>query len=410
MTEQAIQPTRRQRRKVLTDKMVSALPRRPQPYFFPDPELVRHGIRVRPKGPGAFTVICRDVYGKQRWVKIGSTDALTIAESRSQAREAIKRIERGLEPFPPPKPKPESVAAVAANWLHRHVERNDLRTAGERRRIVEKYIVPHWRERVFVDIRRKDIADLLDHVEDQHGPAMADQVLNVLRSMSTWVQGRDDSYTPPFVRGMRRTPLQNRKRSRTLSDDELRRVWHASGNAGTYGAAIRLLLLTAQRREKVLTMRWSDISSSGVWTIPTEAREKGNPGALRLPKQGLAVLKGIPHFVGNDAVFASTNGRRFAFNHARRKRALDRASGVTGWVVHDLRRTARSLMSRAGVSTEIAERILGHARPAMEATYNVHRYDAEKAVALTKLTALIERIVNPPADNVVTLQHEAAVS
>jgi integrase len=409
MTEQAIQPVRRQRRRVLTDKMVAELPRRSAPYFHPDPELPKHGIRVRTSGPGAYTVICRDPYGKQKWTKIGSTAEMKISEAREIARAAIKRVEAGLAPFEAPKPKPHSVENVAHEWLKRHVEKNELRTAAERRRIVEKYILlPSWRDRVFVDIKRRDVAALLDHIEDQHGPAMADQVLNVLRSMASWVQQRDDDYAPPFVKGMRRTPLQDRKRARILDDSELRRVWQAAGNAGTYGALVKLLLLTAQRREKVLTMRWSDVSSSGVWTIPTAPREKGNPGALRLPKQALAVLKSIPRFAGNDQVFASTNGQRFVFNHNRKKRALDKASGVANWRVHDLRRSARSLMSRAGVATEIAERILGHARPAMEATYNVHRYDSEKAAALVKLATLVGRIVAGPSDNVVVLRDAGA--
>jgi integrase len=402
MTDQAIQ-ARRPRRKTLTDRTVAGLPRRPQVYFHPDPELVKHGIRVRPKGPGAFTVICRDAYGRQRWIKIGSTDALTIAEARDKARAVIKRVEAGLEPFEPVKPRAESVAAVAANWLHRHVEKGGLRTAGERRRIVEKYILPHWRDRVFVDIKRKDVAALLDYVEDRHGPPIADQVLATLRSMANWVQQRDDDYTPPFVRNMRRTPKQDRKRSRTLSDDELRKVWRAAGDAGAYGAVIKLLLLTAQRRAKVLGMRWSDISPAGTWTIPTEKREKGNPGSLQLPAQALAVLKDIPRFVGNDHVFAGNGGRPRTFKLVWLKSNFERACGVSGWRVHDLRRTARSLMSRAGVLTEHAERTLGHARPAMESTYDVHAYSSEKAAALAKLAGLIDLIVNPPAGTVVMM-------
>jgi integrase len=395
---------------VLTDKMVAALPRRPQAYFYPDPELPKFGIRVRAKGPGAYTVITRDPYGKQRWVKIGSTAELKkIDEAREKAREVIKRVEVGLEPFEPPKPKPESVAAVAANWLLRHVAKNRHRTADEQRRVVEKYLLPSWRDRVFVDIKRRDIAALLDHIEDAHGVSVADQTLTILRAMASWVQSRDDDYAPPFVKGMRRTPKQDRKRSRKLSDDELRKVWRAAGEAGAYGAMIKLLLLTAQRRDKVLSMKWSAISSDGTWTIKTAPREKGNPGTLKLPKQALAVLKDLPRFVGNDQVFATNSSQRFVFNHTRRKAALDRASGVTGWRVHDLRRTARSLMPRAGVSTEIAERILGHARPAIESIYDVHSYDSEKTAALAKLANLIERIIDPLSDNVVPLQYEAVL-
>jgi integrase len=409
MTDQTIRHARRQRRRLLTDKMVAALPRQAQPYFHPDPELPKHGIRVRPQGPGAYTVITRDPLKKQRWVKIGSVAELTIAEARDQARTVIRRVEAGLEPFPAPKPKPETVAAVAANWLHRHVEKKKLRTAAERRRLIEKYVLPHWGDRSFVEIKRRDIAGLLDHIEDKHGAAMADQVLSVLRAVASWVQSRDETYTPPFTRNMRRVPAHDRKRSRILSDDELRRVWHTATDAGVYGAVIKLLLLTAQRCEKIASACWSDIKD-GTWTIRTAPREKGNPGRLQLPKQALAVLRDIPRFVGNDFIFAGHGNRQHVFSWVRQKAALDRASGVRDWRVHDLRRSARSLMSRAGVATEIAERVLGHARPAMESTYDVHSYDSEKASALAKLANLIERIVSPPANNAVTLQETAGVS
>jgi integrase len=397
---------RRPRRKTLTDKMVAALPRRPTPYFHGDPELPKHGIRVRPAGPCSYTVITRDPYHKQRWVKVGSVAEMTITEARVVARTVIRRVEAGLAPFEAPQQEPESVAAVAGNWLARHVDKNRLRTAAELRRHVEKYVLPHWAERAFVDIKRRDIAELLDHIEDAHGPAMADAVLSTLRSIATWVQSRDDSYTPPFTKGMRRVPAQARKRARILDDAELRAVWLAAAEAGTYGHLIRLLLLTAQRREKVLSMRWSDIDADGVWTIPTSPREKGTPGSLKLPAQALAIIRALPRFVGNDYLFAGGRGRRaLALSHL--KADFDRRSGVSNWRLHDLRRTARSLMSRAGVLGEHAERVLGHTITGVAGVYDRHSYHSEKAAALTKLEMLIERIVNGPSDNVLRM-HEAA--
>jgi hypothetical protein len=137
----------RQRRKVLTDEMVATLPRRAQPYFHPDPELPKHGVRVRPTGPGAYAVITRDPFGKQRWTKVGSTAEIAIAEARDIARTVIRRVEQGLAPFEAPKLKGDSVAVVTAEWLKRHVEKAKLRSAAEYHRIVGKYILPIWGER-----------------------------------------------------------------------------------------------------------------------------------------------------------------------------------------------------------------------------------------------------------------------
>ena len=82
------------------------------------------------------------------------------------------------------------------------------------------------------------------------------------------------------------------------------------------------------------------------------------------------------------------------------------AKPLPNWTLHDLRRTARSLMSRAGVNTDIAERCLGHVIRGVRGVYDRHAYYDEKKHAFKELAALVERIVNPPADNVVPLRKE----
>ena len=86
------------------------------------------------------------------------------------------------------------------------------------------------------------------------------------------------------------------------------------------------------------------------------------------------------------------------------KHAFDQLSGVSGWRLHDLRRTARTLMSRAGVPTDIAKRCLGHVIGGVRGVYDRHQYVEEMRHAFEALVAAqIERIVNPPGDNVVVL-------
>ena len=400
---------RRPRRRGLTDRQVAALPRRATTYFHPDPELPKHGVRVHPNGPGTYTIITRDPYSKQKWVKIGSTAEKTVAEARELARKVIKRVEAGLDPFKSPPVKPDTVADVIETYCKRHVEARRLRSGDEIRRICERYVLPYWSDRPFAEIRRSDVAKLLDHIEDRHGPWVADHMLAVLRGVAAWYASRNDDFAIPFVSNMRRVPAETRKRARILNDDELRAVWHAAGNAGTFGAFVRVLLLTGQRREKVVTIRWDDIAPDGTWTIPTAAREKGNAGTLTLPVPAQAIIDALPRIAGNPHVFAGQRDGQSINNFARSKAALDEASGVHGWKLHDLRRTARSLMSRAGVSSEHAERVLGHIVGGVEGIYDRHHYSAEKADALRRLAALIETIINPPeGGNVVELRFATA--
>jgi integrase len=395
---------KRHRRGTLSDIQVAKLPRKLRPYFFADPEMVKHGIRVRRSG-ATYTVITRDQYKKQKWVSIGSTSEMKIETAREEARKVLARIKDGKEAKEEPPPKPDSVATTAEDWLKRHVEKNNHISAAETRRIVEKYVLPLWRDLVFVEIRRNDIAKLLDHVEDEHGPAMADSVLSILHSIAVWIQKRNDDYTPPFVKGMRRVQPQNRKRERYLNDDELRRVWHTAADAGAFGAVIKLLLLTAQRRAKVTGLKWDDIAPDGVWSIRSDdPREKSTAEFLKLPAEAIEIINSQPRLAGNPYVFAGGDGSARGFNFSRAKRDFDTKCGVKDWVLHDLRRTARSLMSRLEIPSEHAERVLGHAVPSIVKTYDRHAYDSQKEAALAKLAALIGRIVDPPeGDNVVPI-------
>jgi integrase len=101
-------------------------------------------------------------------------------------------------------------------------------------------------------------------------------------------------------------------------------------------------------------------------------------------------------------IFPSRGGKQLD-GWAKYKRRLDRDSDVTGWVLHDLRRTARSLVSRAGVRPDVAERVMGHAIAGVEGVYDRHSYLDEKADALKRLAGLIALVVNPPSGNVVPI-------
>ena len=257
-----------------------------------------------------------------------------------------------------------------------------------------------WRDRELTGIRRSDITALLDQVEDGHGRHTADATLTVVRNVMSWYAARHDDYAPPVVKGMRRTQPHQIARARVLSDDEIRAIWNWAGACGTFGALIRMCLLTAQRSRKIASMKWSDVEGD-VWTIASESpREKGTAGKLTFPALALAVIEGQPRLASNPHVFAGAAGRPYS-NWTGGKAALDAKlpPGVPHWTIYDLRRTARSLMSRAVVLSEHAERVMGHSIGGVGGTYDRYDYGREKDDALSRLAGLIERIINP-LDNV----------
>ena len=250
-----------------------------------------HYVRVQPSGAKTFVTVARSPAGKQVWVSLGAADAMPIEEARRRARAAIGRIRDGLPAF---EAAPDTFAAIAEQWLTRHVEAKRLITERQIRRLLRVYVLPHWAGRPFLGIRRSDVAAVLDRIEDNHGARQADMVLTIIRSLMNWYATRNDDYAVPVVRGMARHPTAEHARARVLADDEIRAIWAAAESSGMFGGIVKLALLTAQRRTKVSTMRWADLSPEGEWTIPNAPREKNTAGTLMLPQMALAVAAHSP--------------------------------------------------------------------------------------------------------------------
>jgi integrase len=335
------------------------------------------------------------VNGQPRTKTLGKFPKIGVSEAYELARKFDpKSAEK--------KAKAGSFRDVAESFVANYVsglDRKDgtpLRTQKEIKRCLQKYVYPTFGARPFVEIRRSDVMELRDHIGKKHGPRQANVVLTILSKLMNWKALRDEDYSSPMVRGMK---YESKARERKLSDDELRLVWNAC--EGTFGDIVKMLLLTAQRREKVGKMKWSDIRN-GVWQIPQESREKSVPGALKLPQLTLDILAAREHVEGNDYVFAGrVNGQPFnSYSQGKAELAKKLPKDMPQWQLHDLRRTARSLMSRARVPPHSAERVLGHTIKGVEGTYDRHAYFDEKAHALEALATQVQRIINPRDDNV----------
>ena len=376
-------------RRTLTDTRVAALKCRQKRYNYADSGMPGHYVRVSATGGKSYAVVARGPNGKQIWHTIGSTALHTIGEARELARNAIKAIKAGEG-----RGGPETFASVAQQWLTRHVVAKGLRSEDHIRRCLTLHVLPVWGSRDFTSIKRRDVASLLDQIEDSGGPVIADKVLALISGITNWYATRNDDYMSPIMRGMRRSSTKDRARQRILTDDEIRAMWGAADKHGVFGALVKTLLLTGQRREKVATMRWQDVSVDGVWTIPAEAREKGNARELVLPEAALEIIHSRPRLESNPYIFAGRTAgplRNFYTGKAR----FDADVKIAPWTIHDLRRTSKSLMARAGVRPDISERVLGHVITGVEGTYDRHQYSEEKAQALRALACLVELVLPP---------------
>jgi integrase len=375
-----------------------------------DGEVKGFVARRLPSGTVTYGYRYRDCGSRQRWLPLGLHGSITPDQARELAKQRAGEVASGRDPA---LERAEGRAAAAStvdalldDFLVRHV-RGKLRSANEIERTFDVYVRPRLGGKSIYNLRRSDIVELLDQIEDKNGPVMADRALAYVRKAFNWQATRDDSFTPPIVRGMARTKPSERKRTRFLDDQEIRDIWTALDELKSdaplcYPRFVRTLLYVAQRREEVSKLVWEEIEGDA-WTISKERSKNklANVVPLTMEVRNLLGTKQNSGFV-----FSNENDRRRAFSgFSKAKAALDRKiadlreregrAPMPHWVHHDLRRTARSLMSRAGVFPDVAERVLGHVIPGVRGTYDCYEYFDEKRDALEKLAALIERILHP---------------
>jgi integrase len=369
------------------------------------------GLMVTSSGHRSYVVQYRAA-GQSRRMHL--KDRLTLRAARKEARVILGAVAKGRDPLRE-RGKAERAAsntlnAIVEEYLSR--EGGRLRSIGERRAALKRHVLPKLGTRQIGDISRTDVVRLLDQVADKSGAPMADHVLAYLRRVMTWHAARSDDFRSPIVRGMARTRPSQRRRQRILSDDEISAVWRAAeASANAFGYLVQFLLLTATRRTEAASMRRNEVVGRE-WIVPQERYKTGLELAIPLSPMAQAVFAAVPK-IGRSGLVFTTDGKRPLAGFSKFKRAFDAKileemrkqdpeAHLPRWTLHDLRRTARSLMSRAGVPSNHAERCLGHVLPGIRGTYDRHEYLPEKERAFTALATMIERIVKPPPVNVLS--------
>lgn len=219
------------------------------------------------------------------------------------------------------------------------------------------------------------------------GNAIASRTAAYGRACYAWAIKHQLVKANPFAA----VPLNDFKtsaRDRVLTDDEFVAIWRAvaSTDAKVFGSIVRLLILTGQRREEVAGIAWPEISADRrTWTIPANRTKNGKPHLVPLSAAARDVLPEEPDAEHEcDLVFPGQRGTPFA-GWSKCKAQLDKASGVTGWRIHDLRRTLATGLQRLGVRLEVTEAVLNHvsgSRAGIVGIYQRHEWAAEKQAAL----------------------------
>jgi integrase len=395
-------------RKTLTEFSVRNAKPQTKPYEVSDGG--QRGLRlvVHPSGSKGWIVRYRHpVTGKSR--KLTLQPGLSIAQARVMTSDAMFQVAQGIDPID--QRREQKVAAVAAtegtlNFVveqYLAIRASKLRSSDHYKSVLKRHVLPRLGEHQVTELKRSEITAVLDKVEIDSGPCAADQALAVLSAALSWHESRADGWVSPLVRakGMRRTKASERARDRLLSDDEIKRVWEASGDErmGTYGATIRFMILTGSRKNEAAGLRRSEIglddeSGITVWKLP-KARSKNKQEVTRpLSAAALAIIESMPQIGDSDFVFTLDGNRALNMNYQTRRDLLDEISRVQGWVLHDLRRVYRSLLSRCRVPFEVSERLLGHTQPLIAQIYDKHSHVPAMLEVVEKVAGEIARIVS----------------
>lgn len=414
MSEEALneRTAKQSRRQRLSDTWISRYkPTLPQEDWF-DISCTDLVLRISYGGARTFRVRYRDDDGKTRYHSIGRWDSAKF--NVDAARLRAKKFDPATEGKRRRKDLPEDQAWWLSATFEQVIEKyiaevvTSFRTASETARCYRRYVVPTLGQKTFVDLKKIDAGLLRRTMRTENGPRQADIIFALIRSICFWVEDEEviDGYESPLRYRPKRRGKNRRKsggRERVLDDDELRMVWQAASRmGGLYGGLVRLLLLTAQRRQCLATAQWSEIVE-GVWYIREEDGEaKGTGQVLRLPPLALQILNELPRIDGCDFIFGVEHNSEFkplnSFSQRRDELAELLPRPIPRWTLHDLRRTARTRMEDIGIDMQTGEVVLGHALPGVKRTYIRSSFAEKRADALLRLSEHIAQVVGLPLD------------
>jgi integrase len=316
---------------------------------------------------------------------------MNVAQAHDAWRQARRQVEGGRDPGQRVERGATDFEGVFEEWLKRDQAENRSRHVVERR--IRTLVLPSWKGREIADIKRRDVLDVIDAIADRGTIILARRVHAHLHRLFGWLVGRGIIETNPMSNMDR--PGSETKRERVLTDDELAKVWRGTEELGQpYAGLFKLLILTGARRDEIGRLRWSEIATNSI-ELNGLRTKNGQPHLIPLSTPARITIEQIPRIAGRDVVF-TYDGKRPVNSWTKVKTQLDKASGVSDWRIHDLRRTAATGLQKLGTPLQVTEAVLGHtsgSRGGIVGIYQRHDYADEKRAALEAWGAHVMALV-----------------
>jgi integrase len=377
-----------------------------------DDDLAGFGLRLRSGGKRTWIAQYR-LGTKQRRLSLGSAAAIDADEARKRAKAALSKVTLGIDPQIEKNgarvQASVTIGSTAETYLSRWAE---TRLKPNNFAAECRYLRGHWsplHEVAVQSVTRAMVAARLGQIASTKGPYSANRARAALSAFYSWAIGEGLADANPVV-GTNKA-IDEESRDRVLTPKELSLVWRLAGE-WDYGAIVRLLILTGQRREEVGGMLWSEIDlGAAMWRIASERTKNARPHEVPLSAPALGVLRGLERREGRAFVFGSREGPFQGWSNA--KVALDtRMSAELGraptpWRLHDIRRTGATRMADLGVQPHVIEAVLNHIsghKAGVAGVYNRATYAAEKRQALDMWGSHVAAAIDKRESNIAPLR------
>lgn len=369
----------------LTSKTVEGLkPTVGKQVDFFDANLPSFGIRVSAQGKKSWFMMYR-TGGRLRRYTIGPFPSISLADARSKAKELFQVVAKGDDPAYTKREErlAETFEQLASDYLEKHAKAKK-RSWQEDERILRRELLPRLRHIKAKKVARRDIIDILDAIVQRGAPIQANRTLALVRKVFNFAITRDIVASNPCQ--ALAAPAKEKRHDRVLTNQELSRLWEdLERETKRARAYFQLLLLTAQRPGELISAEWSEIDlKAGWWTIPSHKAKNGLQHRVPLTGEAKAILIELRLVcAGSRWVFP---GQKNDSHVQDFKKALSRVRERTGlqFVPRDLRRTAASKITSAGIPRLYVSKVLNHVERGITAVYDRHSYDLEKKTALEK--------------------------
>jgi integrase len=355
--------------------------------------------------------------GGSRRITLGNAAVLSGEQARKEAKKVLGRVAIGEDPQADRIDRRDrdqhSFKAVVEEYLKAKQPNVRPRTHVELTRylLTGTYFRP-LRGLPVDSITRKDVAARLVAITREASSITAARARAALSAFFVWTLQMGIVEQNPTIGTIR--PKDSEGRLRVLSDAELGAIWRAADDLGEYGNIVRLLTLTACRRQEVGSMRWSELDPEhGLWAIPAARAKNKRAHVLPLAAAAWAIIDAIPHIAHRDQLFGARGPRGFG-RWADGKAGLDRRLGkamAEPWTLHDVRRTVATRMADLGIQPHVIEQILNHQsghKSGVAGIYNRSSYEREVKTALALWANHVRALAKGCERKIVNMQASAS--